>query len=325
MQLQQFVTEVIEELGGLVEPVEYALCNVLIPEEYTPYFQHRSEIMLAFDFEVAQENAEAEFVTFGSYILEQLLAIVQNQAVSTLRFAEVERLEVGNPLKKLSNFLNNEPGKITIAEERPVLGVWAVFQYQITYVSDEKIETSDQVWINLLTNEISSTMKKEQNRIIYKHESLYSYPIPVQIDLTKPLEIAAKYMKQKAEQQNSHDATSIALQKDVTRITTYYTELLKENEKRAGRAGLSDEKKKEITAKSAAIELERDKQLQEIYNKYNGQAEISLDNGILYFIPLLEFTVDIEFRGTIKTRIVYFNPITKQFFSNCHAANDPVS
>ena len=45
-------------------------------------------------------------------------------------------------------------------------------------------------------------------------------------------------------------------------------------------AGISDEKKKEISAKSAAIELERDKQLHEIYNKYNGQTEINLNNGI---------------------------------------------
>ena len=77
--------------------------------------------------------------------------------------------------------------------------------------------------------------------------------------------------------------------KDVTRITNYYTEILKENEKRAGRMGLSDEKKEEIIAKSAAIELERDKQLQEIHN-------------------------EISFRGEIKKSSVYFDPITKHFF-----------
>lgn len=312
MQLQQFVTEIIEGLGGVVDPIEYALCNVLIPEEYTFYFQDKSEIMLAFDFEVAQENPEAEFVTFGSYILEQLLAIVQGRAVSNLRFAEVERLEVGNPLKKITEFLKNETGKISVENERPVLGVWAVFQYQITYVSNERIETSDQVWVNLLTNEISSIMKKEQNRIIYKNESLYPYPIPVQIDLSKAFNVATTYLKQSGEQNNHSNRA--ALEKDVTRITNYYTELLHENEKRASRRGLSEEKKREITEKSAAIILERDKQLQEIYNKHNGQTEVNLDNGILYFIPLLEFSINIEFRGTMKTKIVYFNPITKQFF-----------
>ncbi len=314
MQLQQFVTQVIEELGGIVEPIEYALCNVLIPEKYTSSFQNRSEIMLAFDFEVAQENPEAEFITFGSYILEQLLAIVREKAVSTLRFAEVERLEVGNPLKKITDFLKDESGKIQIVEERPVTGVWGAFQYQITYVSDEKIEASYQIWVNLLTNEVSETMEKEQNRIIYKNEPLYNYPIPVQMDLMEPLNIAAEYVKQKAEQEHNYDSKTAALEKDVTRITNYYTDLLQENEKRANRKGLSDEKKQEIKAKSVAIELERDKQLQEIYDKYNGEIEITLDSGILYLIPLLEFKINIEFRNSIKTKTIYFNPITKQFF-----------
>ena len=242
MQLQQFVTEVIEELGGLVEPIEYALCNILVPEEYTPYFQNKSELLLAFDFEVAQENPEAEFVTFGSFVLEQLLSIIQGQAVSTLRFAEVERLKVGNSLKKITDFLKDEFGRINIVDEKPVLGVWSVFQFQITYLLDEKIEMSDQVWINLLTNEISPTMKKEQNRIIYKQEPLYTYPIPVQIDLSKALKSATTYVKQWAKQQNS-DTKSAAYEKDVARITNYYSELLKENEKRAKRMGLSDEKK----------------------------------------------------------------------------------
>lgn len=80
MQLQQFVTETVENLGGMVMPVEYALCHVLIPETYASYFQNKTEHKLSFDFEVAQENPDSEFVTFGSYVLEQLLAIVRDKA-----------------------------------------------------------------------------------------------------------------------------------------------------------------------------------------------------------------------------------------------------
>lgn len=246
--------------------------------------------------------------------MEQLLEIVQEQTLSTLRFAEVERLEVGNPEKKLTDLLKNESGKIHILGERLVLGVWAVFQYHITYLADEKHELSDQVWINLLTNEISHIMKKEQNRIVYKHQPIYCYPIPVELDLSQPLKIANNYVREQVKEQYKLESQSIAMERDVSRITDYYTELLNENEKRGNRAGINDEKKKEISAKSAAIELERDKQLHEIYNKYNGKTEINLDNGILYFIPLQEFTVNLEFRENTNKKIIYFNPITKQFF-----------
>lgn len=315
MQLQQFVTEVIEELGGVVEPVEYALCHVLIPESYAPYFQNKTELELAFDFEVAQENPESEFITFGSYVFEQLLSIVKRKATSTLRFAELERLELGNPLKKLTEFMKDEPGKISILAERPVLGAWAVFQYNLIYIADEKTQDNQQVWVNLLTNEISLDMKREQNRIIYKQEPLYTLPLAAPIDMNAALEEATNYVSRLSEHKKNEQAKELAIAKDIDRITNYYKELLSENEKRASRKGLSEEKKKELAAKSEAIVLERDKQLQEIYNKYNGHIEINLDNGILYFIPLLEYRVEIQFRGNVKEKSIYYNPITKQFFS----------
>lgn len=87
-------------------------------------------------------------MTFGSYILEQVLSIMQQEAKSTLRFAEVERLELGNPLKKISNYLGQETGKLSIISKRSVLGAWAVFQYNVAYVADEKSEIAEQVWVN---------------------------------------------------------------------------------------------------------------------------------------------------------------------------------
>lgn len=315
MQLQQFVTETIEELGGVVIPVEYALCQVLIPKNYASFFQNKTELTLAFDFEVAQENPNAEFVTFGSFFLEQLLTIVHQNATCTLRFAEIERLKLGNPLKKITEFLADRQGKITIFEEQPVLGVWAVFGYNVTFVADERIESVEQVWVNLQTNEIDLLMKQEQNRIVYKQAPLYTYPITGSIDILQALNAATKYVKALVEKQKSEQSNRLILEKDVERITNYYSELLAENEKRSNRKGLSEDKVKEIKTKSEAIKLERDKQLQEIYNKYNGQIELNLDNGILYFIPILEYKIEIVFRGEAKEQKLYYNPVTKSFFS----------
>jgi len=315
VQLQQFVTETIEELGGIVIPVEYALCQVLIPKDFASFFQNKTELTLAFDFEVAQENPNAEFVTFGSFILEQLLKIVHLNATCTLRFAEIERLKLGNPLKKVAEFLADGHRKLTILEEQPVLGVWVVFGYNVTFVADERIESVEQVWVNLLTNEIDLLMKQEQNRIVYKQTPFYTYPITGSIDILQALNAATKYVQSLVEQQKSEQSNRLILEKDVERITNYYSELLVENEKRSNRKGLSEDKVKEIKTKSEAIKLERDKQLQEIYNKYNGQIELNLENGILYFIPILEYTIEIVFRGEAKEQKLYYNPVTKSFFS----------
>lgn len=113
---------------------------------------------------------------------------------------------------------------------------------------------------------------------------------------------ATKYVQSLVEQQKSEQSNRLILEKDVERITNYYSELLAENEKRSNRKGLSEDKVKEIKTKSEAIKLERDKQLQEIYNKYNGQIELNLENGILYFIPILEYTIEIVFRGRPRNK-----------------------
>jgi hypothetical protein len=315
LQLQKFVTDVIEGLGGVVIPVEYALCQVLIPESYQSYFQDKTELELAFDFEVAQENPQSEFVTFGSYILEQVLTLANQKAVSTLRFAEVERFTLADPIKKITDSLKEINGRITILNETEVMGVWAVFQFHIALVSDEKEEKTEQIWVNMITGEVSERMKQEQNRIIFKSEPLYHYPIPTDLNIESAFKSAYGHAKASIKTLQQKRIRDPQLQKDIDRIESYYKELLSENERKATRKGITEEKAREISAKTKAIELEMDKQIQEIRKKYHGRIEIVLDHGIMYFVPMLQYNISIHFRSEHNERTLYYNPITKEFVS----------
>lgn len=324
LPLQRFVTEVIEALGGIVEPVEYALCQVLIPENYQSYFQGKSELTLAFDFEVAQENPEAEFVTFGSYTLEQVRTLAGQTAVSTLRFAEVHRIAPGNSTQKIRDVLDTR-GKIEIASERPIMGIWALFQFQVAYVSDEKYEEPEQVWVDLLTGNVSSAMKNHQNEIIYEKEPLYPYPIPATPDFSCALKEAFQQIHREAENHKQEWIHNIQLEKDLQRIQTYYEELAAENEKRANRANLSTDKLQDIHDKTDSIQLEKEKQVTEIKDKYNIDVEVTLDHGILYFIPEYEYDIRIDFRGSEKQQTLHYNSITKSFTLLKEPAKEPVT
>ncbi|WP_010531894.1 hypothetical protein [Lentibacillus jeotgali] len=314
MHLQQFVSETIENLGGMVMPLEYALCDVLIPEDYASYFQNKTELRLSFDFEVAQENPDSEFVTFGSYVLEQLLNLIHEKTATTIRYAEVDRLALGNPQQKIETFLHDEQGSLAIESEKPVLGVWAVFQYHTAIIADEKTENTEQVWINMLTNECDSVMKQKQNYIMYQQQSPHTYPVPVKLDMDSAFQHATAHVREINEQQKNAQIDKRQIEKDIERINHYYNALLAENDKRAKRKGLSEAKQQEILAKKDTIKLERDKQLNEIYKKANGEIEINLENAILYFIPLLEYTINHHFRGNEKQITLYYNPISKNFF-----------
>lgn len=313
MELQKYVSEVVETLGGVVIPEEYALCQVLIPEDYKDYFQGQTDLMLAFDFEVSQENPDAEFVTFGSYFLDQLLELASEKARSTVRFVEIERLELANPLKKIQQSMPDEPGKMTITNERLIMGAWGMFQFKVYYISDQKEASPKEIWVNLLTDQVDRTIEKEQNRIIYQQTPMYNLPFPKSFDLQHGFEVAMADVQQQGEEEKNARLEDQALQKDIDRIEEYYAELMEENKKRASRKGITEEKKKDIEAKTNAIAVERDKQLLDIKNKYDVQIEPALEHAILYCIPMLEYRVDIQFRGEQQEKILYYNPITKQF------------
>src|SRR5699024_4279875 len=112
----------------------------------------------------------------------QLLTIIQKKAKTARRYVDIDRLELGNSEQKIATFLDAR-GQLTIETERPVLGVWAVFHYYIAFVTDEKTEQKNQVWVNLLTNDIDHAMNAEQNQIMYSEKAPYHYPIPCSLDM----------------------------------------------------------------------------------------------------------------------------------------------
>lgn len=313
IQLQKFVTDVIESLGGVSEPVEYALCEVMIPEEYASYFHQRTELTLSFDFEVAQENPDSEFVTFGSYILQQVLTLVRTNAVHTIRFAEIDRLTLANPLKKITTFLQDEPGKLTIHNEQKLLGAWAVYQFRVGLIADDKEETTEHVWVDLITGERSETMENIQDHIIFQNEPLYSFPVPELIDIQESFQTAYQSIFQSAESEKIRLAESPQVKKDINRIENYYNDLLQENDKKITRKGVSEKKIQELSQKSAAISMEKEKQIQEIKNKYDVRIDLHLDYSMIYFIPVLAFDISLQFRGNQYKETIYYHPLTKRF------------
>jgi hypothetical protein len=66
---RSFVTAYLERAGAVLEEAGYELLEVLLPEGLP--FKDQEELLLAFDYEVAQENPKAIFVTYGSLFLDR--------------------------------------------------------------------------------------------------------------------------------------------------------------------------------------------------------------------------------------------------------------
>jgi hypothetical protein len=314
MQMQSFVTEVIEAVGGIVEPVEYALCRVMIPQDYAALFQGREEILLAFDVEVAQENTDAEFITFGSYLFEQLVKLATKKPVCCLRYGIVDNLSLYNASEKIKTFLQMERGTVEIIKERKVMIIWVVFTFRIRYDFDEQIEMIRTCWFNTVTGQCVMSMEQEKDRIFYELEPIYEYPIVVQPHISQAFETAYGYIHSEAMADAEKYKNTQELEVEIKRLRDYYGDLYQENLKRMQRKNLSEERKNELLSKNEALLIEKEKQISEMANKYQVKVEVALDHGMFYLIPHLEFKIRASSRSNSEEKVVYFNAILRKFF-----------
>ncbi|MFA6941796.1 MAG: hypothetical protein WCQ54_12605, partial [Clostridiaceae bacterium] len=293
MNLQSFVTSVFEAIGGIVLPVEYALCEVLIPEEYKSLFQDKSELLLAFDFEVAEENPAAEFVTFGSYILDQLLEIIKSKTISTVRYIIVDKLSLSDPADKIKKYLNINRGSIEILEEQEILAGFAALTFTTGYTVDERSEKHTEIWVDLLTGKVCEKMMECKSGIFYEEKPEGIYPVKDFVSLMSAFEAAFIKLKEIIEKTKNEYKDDDLFTNDTKRIQEYYKDLHKDNLKRMQRKGISDEKIKELQSKEITLSLEKQRQLKEIKEKYSVSVDLSLDYGIVYFMPAILYKVKI--------------------------------
>lgn len=316
LEIQRFVTEVIESIGGIVEPIEYCLVDAIIPNEYIDVFQDRSEFKLAFDFEVAQENPESEFVTFGSNVFNNILDIANLNAVSTIRYGVVDNLSCYNPETKILSSLHSDcplATRVNILSQRNIMVPLVLFNFRVIYSSDIQVSEDFGIWINLYNNSVCDGLKNEKISIFFEKSPIYNYPLGKKYSICSAFDLAIKDAEIEAQNKAQNYYREDELQSELSRIKSYYSDLEAENEKRLSRKGLSEEKKNEIQLKTEALKLEVVKQLAEIKNKHEVKISVNLMNGIIYYVPFIEYSYELSSRKATERLEAIFNPILKCF------------
>ena len=313
MNAQKFASDVFEAMGGMVIPLEYALCQVLIPSEFKGYFRGREDMLLAFDYEVAQENPDSEFVTFGSHLMDTLIDLSSAQAVSDLRYSIIDNAAAHDPLTKIKGKLGGDKLEVELLHERPVMGLWGVFTFRIQYVSDEKSEEVWTQWTDLITGKADIEMAGASGHIFYQYTPLYGYPYPREPRLAEAFETALKSAELHAKQSAAQRSRRHILDRELKRIEDYYAEMERENQKALERKGISEDRIQVLHAKHQALLLEKAKQLGEIREKFTIRPGVALDHGVLYTIPQQEYRIRITKRTGSEDRLYYYNPVLKSF------------
>lgn len=312
MDIQQLVTDIIETMGGVVQPLEYALCQALLPEEYAPRFRGRTEMLLAFDYEVAEENEGADFVTFGSKILDDFMEIATAAPEAGVRFVMSDRLELAGADEKIKK-LADYRGNVRVLSHSPVIGMWCVFVFHVHFAASESYDEIYDIWVNMLTGEIDDELT--YGSVFCEPEIQASYPYAPFIDFTKAFLAARKTAGQIAEISAAGSTDMSFIKIETERINNYYAEMILENERKINRKGISKERADELFSKRAAIKIEYMKQLNEIRDNLTAKPQFNLLHGITYHFPMLEIKCEFSQRADKELNTYYYEPLTKRFFT----------
>lgn len=312
MNLQQFVTEIIDSVGGIAEPVEYALCNVMVPEKYAYIMGGRTECLLAFDYEVVLENPDADFVNFGGYIADNCIELALSRTTTNIQYIDVDRLVPINVIDKIrKQFDLREKIGITLEDEKTAFKPWLVLHFRTNYLSDEKKVGFRTVWVD--TNRLTISDDMEKSVMFYSRKPDNIYPLLHIPDYAGAIINAYDYMLAEAKKIAGSLTNSHGLDIDLKRINNYYDELVAETHVIMQRKSLTQEQINDYEQRINTYQIERKRQLMEIKNKHTYRAEISLDHGIVYYLPVVAYQFQVNGSEGLKNLDVYYNPVLRTF------------
>ncbi|OAA83196.1 hypothetical protein [Clostridium ljungdahlii] len=315
--LQVFVTKFFDTLGAAVEEVEYALIYVVIPEEYEDVFG-KTELKLCFDYEVYLENPDYEFVTFGSFILDKIINLSFEYSRVSIRYVLVDNLNVTEPEKKIKDFLNKDRCNIEIIEQDKGINYFAKYSFKINYISDNIVEEFENVVIDMNNVCVSKSFSENLSSIFYETKPQYDYPLNCSVDFLEGFKKSVKQIKCISKSNANNFANISAKDKEIERINEYYQSLKIEAEKRMKRKNLSQEKINEYKHKIKLYDIEKNRQLNEIIERYNVKSEIIFQNTVVYAVPIIYFRYKLTSRNEPDGQLgsCYFNKITKTWQDN---------
>ena len=312
--LQQFVTNFFETLDSAVVEVEYALIEVLIPDKYVTTFG-KSELKLCFDYEVYLENTDYELVTFGSFILDKIIDLSFLSAKTSMRYVNVNNLDVYQPEEKIKKYIGLERNNIDILEDFSIINSFIKYSFKVRYVSDNTFEEFQDIIIDSRTGERSIQFEENCDTIFYDSKpEQYALPIEVpinfQLNLKKSIEILNEIAHSKAEKMMNDSE----YEKEANRITLYYESLKNEAKKRSTRKNLAEEKIAEYENKIKIYEMEKNRQLNDVHEKYTVKPELLLQNIIIYAVPYKKYVYKVsENRATNEDKTCYYNMLFRCF------------
>jgi hypothetical protein len=289
--LELFVRDYVEAVGGVWDEIEPQVYDLLLPPDaLAPNAPARSILRVTFDPEALPEHPHAQLASFGTPLVDRLLAA----AVDRGRHGELHLLGLNlDPFNlptrlarglSLADDLELRIGRIR-ALEFPIAAYW----FEATFISDQK----EQEIVSVAVDLHSGREVRHVERLL-DPARLSDKPAAV-LPAASGIEPSAAYRA--ARQQVLRTLSSLAnlrsrelqerLRRQAARMKQYYDDLLRELDEDSHRARNRDADAVKFTTRREALERERQTRIAELHQKNALTVELELLNFLVVRQPKL--------------------------------------
>ena len=308
------------QVGGLVEPPAYGIYEILLPEDVAARWG--IEPLQHLTFEAANRQDGVTYLHYGHALVETIVNELHWQSANGLFYINHVRPEKPGlypAIEKALSFPNAKLFPVPAATEQIRLHHYIRFNFKASLIADEKREFILPVWMDVQNGYPVKGADIERLALL-ETENLYQNTPPAATFWSNEPPLASKTVSTLLDRASQAVADELGetlghmqkrlkryLELDRARLNEYYSDLLKDGERRLQKA--EADHRPVLEAKIAAITAERETKLADVEQKYHLQLQVELLNLAVITLPKLDLTVEIRMRTSVARRMVSWNPL----------------
>lgn len=322
-EVKRFVILFLELNGALVNKISDDVIEVVLTGELANYLSINDFITIVYKKELLEKYMNTVFIMPGSPILRKMVQLSKNNGRYTEHFVTELNLEIANLPQKMErniHFINCRLKFLSINKE--IYGT-AIFNYKVSYITDDKIETIIKIPVDLYYLGINSKIFESYDKFFFKEK----YDGGLEFGKIKPIDEVYNASKKIILKKISKDIETVKgnekrkLNQEIKRITNFYIQNILELEDKLKKDTIDDAYRGKIKSKIKLFEIDLKNKIDDSIHKYRINVEMELINIEMIFQPKLICNYIIESKnGKIETKL-FWDPVTRKvelpFCRNC--------
>ncbi len=310
INLQDFTAAYLRRAGALAEPAGYALLDVLLPDELADRFE-QDQLLLAFDYEVAEENPGSVFVTHGSPLLDKVVGLTKQgygRVTTLFRSGPTPALPRNFEQKLKIELLRCRTPKVSLAWAEEV--AYYGYYFHAVYRSHEKSEEMLEVILNGSAGQEQPEFAQWWQRVVPAEAPECELPRAQEWPAAKLYAAACRAAEKKAlaGAETVLAAAAGLKQRELAKIAGYYADLESEINKKI-LATNDQDKQARLEKQLAATLADRERREKDVLERHGVEVDVHLDHVVVYKLPCLRVKLEVQHKETMLNLTVLYNPL----------------